>query len=209
MAYGLLFKVVHRDFYHNEKISDLRSSISDLRNELILSEIREDLLQSQIELKNKNTNFENTIKYTPDWLPKSQFSRTHSDLIATNKNGEQIIFENYFSNHDLKSIETENGLLLKGSLIKALAGPIAPMQYAQLDNSGTLSIGEVSTIKGEVQATRIDGNVFMLSNGDPVFKGDIIETIGDSSVGLVFLDKTTMSVSDRGKMVLDELVFDC
>ena len=66
MAYGLLFKVVHRDFYHNEKISDLRSSISDLRNELILSEIREDLLQSQIELKNKNTNFENTIKYTPD-----------------------------------------------------------------------------------------------------------------------------------------------
>ena len=48
---------------------------------------------------------------------------------------------------------------------------------------------------------------FTLSDGDPVFKGDIIETIGDSSVGLV-LDKTTMSISDGGKMVLDELVFD-
>ena len=50
LAYGLLFKVVHRDFYHNEKVSELRSSISDIRNELILSEIREELLQSRIEL---------------------------------------------------------------------------------------------------------------------------------------------------------------
>ena len=208
LAYGLLFKVVHRDFYHNEKVSELRSSISDIRNELILSEIREELLQSRIELNNKKTDSEDTITNTPYWLPKSEFSRTHSDLIATNRNGEQIIFENYFSDHDLKSIETENGLLLKGSLIKALAGPIAPMQYAQVGNSDTLSIGEVSAIKGNVQATRVDGNVFTLSDGDPVFKGDIIETIGDSSVGLVFLDKTTMSLSDGGKMVLDELVFD-
>ena len=199
---------MHRDFYHNEKVSELRSSISDIRNELILSEIREELLQSRIELNNKKTDSEDTITNTPYWLPKSEFSRTHSDLIATNRNGEQIIFENYFSDHDLKSIETENGLLLKGSLIKALAGPIAPMQYAQVGNSDTLSIGEVSAIKGNVQATRVDGNVFTLSDGDPVFKGDIIETIGDSSVGLVFLDKTTMSLSDGGKMVLDELVFD-
>ena len=121
LAYGLLFKVVHRDFYHNEKVSELRSSISDIRNELILSEIREELLQSRIELNNKKTDSEDTITNTPYWLPKSEFSRTHSDLIATNRNGEQIIFENYFSDHDLKSIETENGLLLKGSLIKALA----------------------------------------------------------------------------------------
>ncbi len=199
---------MHRDFYHNEKVSELRSNISDIRNELILSEIREELLQSRIELKNKETAFEDTITNTPYWLPKSEFSRTHSDLIAKNRNGEQIIFENYFSDQDLKSIETENGLLLKGSLIKALAGPIAPMQYAQVGNSDTLSIGEVSAIKGKVQATRVDGNVFTLSDGDPVFKGDIIETIGDSSVGLVFLDKTTMSLSDGGKMVLDELVFD-
>ena len=166
---------MHRDFYHNEKVSDLRSSISDIRNELILSEIREELLQSRIELNNKKTASEDTITNTPYWLPKSEFSRTHSDLIATNRNGEQIIFENYFSDHDLKSIETENGLLLKGSLIKALAGPIAPMQYAQVGNSDTLSIGEVSAIKGNVQATRVDGNVFTLSDGDPVFKGDIIE----------------------------------
>ena len=65
LAYGLLFKVVHRDFYHNEKVSELRSSISDIRNELILSEIREELLQSRIELNNKKTASEDTITNHP------------------------------------------------------------------------------------------------------------------------------------------------
>ena len=71
-----------------------------------------------------------------------------------------------------------------------------------------LSIGEVSSVKGVAKATRIDGNVFTLSSGDPIFKGDVVETEGSGSVGLVFLDKTTMSLSEGGKMVLDELVYD-
>ena len=40
------------------------------------------------------------------------------------------------------------------------------------------------------------------------FQGDTIETEGSGAVGLVFLDKTTLSLSDGGKMVLDELVYD-
>ena len=63
-------------------------------------------------------------------------------------------------------------------------------------------------VSGTVKATRLDGNVFELSTGDPVFQGDTIETEGSGSVGLVFLDKTTLSLSDGGKMVLDELVYD-
>ena len=148
------------------------------------------------------------ISNVPSWLPKGNFSRTQSDLIATSEGGQQVIFIDYFTNHELPSIQTENGLLLKGSLLDALAGPMAPGQYAQATGEGALSIGEVSSIKGVAKATRLDGNVFTLSNGDPIFKGDVIETEGSGSVGLVFLDKTTMSLSDGGKMVLDELVYD-
>ena len=54
----------------------------------------------------------------------------------------------------------------------------------------------------------MDGNVFDLNTGDPVFQGDTIETEGSGAVGLVFLDKTTLSLSDGGKMVLDELIYD-
>ena len=36
----------------------------------------------------------------------------------------------------------------------------------------------------------------------------LLETEGSGAIGLVFLDKTTLSLSEGGKMVLDELVYD-
>ena len=162
-------------------------------------------------LSNKETLFTGngiTVEGVPSWIPKANFDRTQTDLIATNNNGDEFIFVDYFTNHELPSIQTENGLFLKGSLLESLAGSLAPGQYAQAAGSGMLSIGEVSSVKGVAKATRIDGNVFTLSSGDPIFKGDVVETEGSGSVGLVFLDKTTMSLSEGGKMVLDELVYD-
>ncbi len=148
------------------------------------------------------------VEGAPFWLPKASFSRTDTDLIAISPDGEKVFFIDYFTNFELPSIRTENGLVLKGSLIETLAGPLAKGQYAQATADGALSIGEVSSISGSVKATRLDGNVFELSTGDPVFQGDTIETEGSGAVGLVFLDKTTLSLSDGGKMVLDELVYD-
>ncbi|MAT32913.1 MAG: hypothetical protein CMP42_03020, partial [Rickettsiales bacterium] len=148
------------------------------------------------------------IEDAPFWLPKASFSRTDTDLIAISPEGEKVFFIDYFTNFELPSIHTENGLVLKGSLLQTLAGPLAKGQYAQATGDGALSIGEVSSISGTVKATRLDGNIFELSTGDPVFQGDTIETEGSGAVGLVFLDKTTLSLSDGGKMVLDELVYD-
>ena len=149
-----------------------------------------------------------SIENAPSWLTKANFSRTQTDLIATSPEGEEAVFIDYFTNFDLPNIQTENGLLLKGSLLKALAGPLAKGQYAQATGDGALSIGEVSSVSGVVKATRLDGNIFELSVGDPVFQGDTVETEGSGAVGLVFLDKTTLSLSEGGKMVLDELVYD-
>ena len=148
------------------------------------------------------------IEDAPFWLPKASFSRTDTDLIAISPDGKKVFFIDYFTNFELPSIHTENGLVLKGSLLQTLAGPLAKGQYAQATADGALSIGEVSSISGTVKATRLDGNVFELSTGDPVFQGDTIETEGSGAVGLVFLDKTTLSLSDGGKMVLDELIYD-
>ena len=47
-----------------------------------------------------------------------------------------------------------------------------------------------------------------MSNGDPVFQGDTIEVSESGAVGLTFIDKTTLSLSEGGKMVLDELIYD-
>ena len=98
--------------------------------------------------------------------------------------------------------------MLSGKLLSKLAGGVSKGQYAQAAGQEILSIGEVTNISGSVKATRVDGNVFELNTGDPVFQGDTIETSVDGSVGLVFIDKTTFSLSEGGKMVLDELVYD-
>ena len=151
----------------------------------------------------------NLIKDLPEWLPKANFHRSSSDLIAkSSSNNEQITLVDYFSNFDLPSVLTSNGLLLNGSLLSTLAGPASIGKYAQAAETEVLSIGEVTSINGTVKAIRVDGNIFELSIGDPVFQGDTIETTGDGSVGLVFIDKTTFSLSEGGKMVLDELVYD-
>ena len=144
----------------------------------------------------------------PDWLIKASFIRTQRDLTALSPDGEKIVFIDYFTNFDLPSILTENNLILKGNLLEILAGPIAPKQYAQALGEGAFSIGEVSSLTGTVKATRLDGNEFTLSNGDPVFQGDTIEVTGSGAVGLIFIDKTTLSLSEGGKMVLDELIYD-
>ena len=98
--------------------------------------------------------------------------------------------------------------MFNGTLVNTLAGPLAKGQYVQALESSSFSIGEVSSLNGNAQATRLDGNKFNLSTGDPVFQGDTIEVLDSGAIGLTFLDKTTLSLSENGKMVLDELIFD-
>ena len=115
-----------------------------------------------------------TVENAPSWLTKANFSRTQTDLIATSPEGEEAVFIDYFTNFDLPNIQTENGLLLKGSLLKALAGPLAKGQYAQATGDGALSIGEVSSVSGVVKATRLDGNIFELSVGVIQYSKEIL-----------------------------------
>ena len=196
----------------SEKINELRSSISNLKDHLFIRDLKKDIkefVHQNVKI-NENQNFVKleTISDVPSWLPKAKLSRNQTDLIATSREGEEYFFYDYFTNFQLPSIQTENGLFFDGSLIEILAGPVAKGQYAQIAGGGVLSIGEVSSLSGTAKATRIDGNEFVLSDGDPVFQGDIIEVSGSGAVGLTFLDKTTLSLSEGGKMVLDELVYD-
>ena len=108
-----------------------------------------------------------TIRNTPESIIKSEFHRTNSDLIATTPEGKEIVFVDYFSNFEPPSIITENGLLLKGSVLKALAGPLAKGQYVQATGDGALSIGEVSSVTGTVKATRLDGTTSCLLYTSP------------------------------------------
>ena len=194
----------------SEKLNEIRSSISDLRDHLYITNLKKDL--KEFVVKNVNLDDQSFLKTeiitdVPSWFPKAELSRTQTDLIVTHKNGEEFTLVD-FTHHEIPSILTENDLMFNGALVNTLAGPIANAQYVQALESSSLSIGEVSSLTGNAQATRIDGNKFNLSNGDPVFQGDTIEVLDSGAIGLTFLDKTTLSLSENGKMVLDELIYD-
>ena len=90
-------------------------------------------------------------------------------------------------------------LYSRDSLIDALSGSFTPGQYVQAAGTDALSIGEVSNVSGEAKATSLDGTTVNLSTGDPVFQGDTVETTSSGAIGLVFLDKTTLSLSKEEK----------
>ena len=67
-------------------------------------------------------------------------------------------------------------------------------------------IGKIQTVVGSGTLTRSGGMDVPLKVGDPVCRGDIIETSADGRVGIRFIDGTVFSVSNSARMVLREFV---
>lgn len=139
----------------------------------------------------------------------ADFQRSGNDLILTGKDGQVVIIENYFALENPPHLQSPEGAHLFANVAKALAGPLAPGQYAQAGaGEGKEPIGQVETLEGKAYATRTDGTKVELKVGDPVFQGDVVETGADSKLGITFIDQTVFSLSEDARMVLDELVFD-
>ncbi|CCQ73524.1 FecR domain-containing protein [Magnetospira sp. QH-2] len=69
-------------------------------------------------------------------------------------------------------------------------------------------IGRIDELQGDVIVVRADGTRLTLSEGDPVFQGDILQTGDDAAVGVTLADSSVFSLGASGKMVLDEMVYD-
>jgi Ca2+-binding RTX toxin-like protein len=105
-----------------------------------------------------------------------------------------------------------DGGALTGDVVEALVGSPAPDQYAQYAQAGTpvqtspLAIGRVALVEGGATAFR-NGVPVSLNVGDVVIKGDVIQTAGNSAVGVTFSDGTTFSLSSNARMVLNDFVY--
>jgi hypothetical protein len=52
------------------------------------------------------------------------------------------------------------------------------------------------------------GGVGQTKAGDPVYKGDVVQTGPDGKIGVTFTDGTTFNLSSSARMVLNEFVYD-
>jgi len=142
-------------------------------------------------------------------LFNAEFSRSGNDLVLVGADGRTIIIFDYFATEETVDLVSPQGSVLSADVVAALAGPLAPGQYAQTDTpGGGEPIGQVESLTGTATATRVDGTVIELKIGSKVFKGDVIQTSDGSSLGITFLDESVFSLSDNARMILNELVYD-
>ncbi|MBL9035860.1 MAG: cadherin domain-containing protein, partial [Rhodospirillaceae bacterium] len=146
-----------------------------------------------------------------DWLLTAEFARNGQDLTIRGADGVNAVVPDYFAGDAPPPLITDSGARLEGALVETLAGPRAPLQFADLQlaqaSDATGAIGRVTAIEGVVQVSRADGSQAQLAEGDAVFLRDVIQAAADGKISIEFVDGTSFALSDGARMTLDELVF--
>jgi hypothetical protein len=65
------------------------------------------------------------------FLFHADFKRTGSDLTLTGDDGHRVVVPGYFQHEHLPTLLSPEGAALTGDIVEALAGSVAPGQYAQ------------------------------------------------------------------------------
>ena len=144
------------------------------------------------------------------WFLRATFERMGPDLVLSGPDGEKLLVRDYFfSDIPPDLIDGSGSIRLSGRSVELLVGPQNPGVVAQVAELSPIEpIGVVDTLTGEVMVARLDGSKVRLKIGDPVFQGDVLETLVGAGVGVSFLDESTFSLGENGRMILDEMIYD-
>jgi VCBS repeat-containing protein len=140
-------------------------------------------------------------------LFNGDFQRSGPDLKIVGQDGTSFLIPDYFKAEKRPTLLSPEGAALTPDVVEALAGPLAPGQYAQAgaQTSDQPAIGRVEQVEGS--ATIVRNGVAMAANqGDVVRKGDVVQT-GDGKIAVLFSDGSTFSLSANARMVLNDFVY--
>src|SRR5215475_1285188 len=112
------------------------------------------------------------------------------------------------------------GLLLAGSVMlpesvqaqsNATQSPAASLETNPIGKvvktSGAVTIEHANAVVVQANLPAA-GGVGQSKVGDPVYKGDVVQTGADGKVGITFNDGTAFNLSSNARMVLNEFVYD-
>ena len=143
---------------------------------------------------------------------RADFSRSGPDLLIETPSGDHFVITSYFTFLAPPALETADGAILNAGLVAKLAGPVAPAMTAQNAGLGFSNLGEpigqINEGAGSISVTHADGNRGVLTLGDSIFQGDVLETGPKANVSVVFVDDTIFTLDAGGRMVMDEMVYD-
>jgi len=133
------------------------------------------------------------------------FKRSGIDLVLS-KDDRELVLHDYFKGEKRAALASPDGAHLTPEIVNALAGHV---QLAQADGTATAAqvIGHVTKLVGTATAIR-NGVSIILNQGDNVYKGDVVQSGSDSTLGLTFIDGTVFGLAQNAKMVLNEMIYD-
>lgn len=141
-------------------------------------------------------------------LFNGEFKRAGDDLKIIGQDGKSFLVEDYFKKDKHPTLLSPEGAALTPDVVDALAGPLAPGQYAQAGapQSANQAIGRVEKVEGNATVVR-NGVTITLNTGDVIQKGDVAQTGAGGSLAIVFSDGTAFNLAANARMVLNDFVY--
>lgn len=139
----------------------------------------------------------------------SELKRVGDSLKIIGQDGKTAYIQDYFKAERLGDLLSPEGAVLSGDVVQAIAGQLAPGQYAQATApaGSAQAIGRVATVQGNATVLR-NGVAVTLNVGDAVLKGDVVQTGSGSALGITFNDGTAFNLTANAQMALTEYVYD-
>lgn len=142
-----------------------------------------------------------------DFIAEASMTRQGGDLVLQTPDGQTVVIEGYFNADPAPVLHGPDGSVLTSNLVDSFVR--SPLEFAAGQTANDESpVGAVDEVKGNATVTRADGTVETITNGTPIYQGDIIETDASGAVNIVFLDETSMAVSANARLAIDEYTFD-
>jgi len=142
-----------------------------------------------------------------DFLLHADFKRSGSDLILSGDHKTTIV-RDYFATDERATLFAGNGMTLSPEVVEALAGPLAPGQYAQAGGAqqAAQAVGRVAKVDGNVTVVR-NGVAITVNVGDAILKGDVLQT-ASGQLGVTFNDGSTVNLTENARLVVNEFIYD-
>lgn len=143
-----------------------------------------------------------------EFISDSSISRESQDLVLEAPDGNTLIINNYFSADPAPVIESPDGSILTSNLINSFLQS-TDAQFAQnISLTDESPVGAIEEIEGEAKVIRADGTSETATLGTPIYNGDVIETSADGAVNVIFIDETSMAVSENARLAIDNYQYD-
>src|SRR5688572_5733759 len=102
----------------------------------------------------------------------------------------------------------ERQAILLNSESAAAAAPFPKDQMITLPIEDASAVGVLQEVTGVVTITRPNGDLVPAVVGMPIYTDDVIETDGEGSANIMFVDDTNFAVSPNARLDIDEYVYD-